>query len=1694
MGNESQRLVTEVWNRTARDYPCEVTIDDWIVRTMKRTPHAPAVTLEGITYSYADLDAASARIASELQALGIGEESRVGVSMVRSFELCAVLLGILRAGAAYVPIDPTLPAERIHYMIHDSGAKVLFTHRDSWGPWTDVDQWARRASPTLLVAEAVLESSASVEGAQVAGSRNPKRLACVLYTSGSTGAPKGVMIEHASISNLFFWMSETFELTEGDVFIQNTPFGFDVSLTELFLPLTVGAQVVLARPEGHKDPTYLAGVVERSGVTIVNFVPSMFRAFIEGLEGRPIRSLRAVLSMGEPLSRDLAESAALALPGVPLHNLYGLTETTVHATLWTFRQNHQPANQILVGRPLANTALYILNEVRRPVEIGEVGEIYIAGRQLARGYLNREELTSERFLANPFEPDGVMYKTGDLGRFTEDGNVEFLGRNDFQVKLRGLRIELGEIEHVLANVDGVRQSAVVLRHADNGEPLLVAYLRVSNELGGRPTVAQLHEAASRALPAYMVPSAFVVMGAFPLNQNGKLDRGKLPPPERSAFCDAQFEPPVGGLELLIASEWKRLLGPIGGTIGRNDSFVLLGGHSLLAVQFVSGMRRQGWQIALADVFEGKTLAKIAECAVRIQANSGQAELARLEHAAYSRYLVSLGQGELDAVRGVIGGRAEIQDILPLTPFQEGLLFHHRAARSGDPYLLSGVLSFASKDQLDDYVQGFQAVVNRHDALRTCIVHTCLKQPVQVVLKAVSVPLEHVTVSGATEQEVVAGLLKRYGASGNSLNLESAPLLRLYVCEWAGSWLLVEVRHHILVDDHSIVLCRREIMAWLRGEFQTLCEPALLREYAMQTTPAKFEGAALEFFRNMLGLIQTPTSPYGLDVVHGVAPRTRESAAWLPASLSARLNRVALQFGVSAATLFHLGWFLVLNRLTEQKELVFGTVLVDRRGIEESEAAVGPFMNTLPIALTVTGRVDRLVRTTQQLLASLLRHVGTRLVDAQGCACVPKGRPLFSSLLNYRFATLAELEQQVAPGVSFLGEESLATYPLAVTIEPVNNGFRLALRSDVRIDPTSVCDLFVGGMDQLIGALERRPDTLVQELDVMPPIMRQHLVKALNPPFASRQYDRVERLFESRAARTPEHLALSDGASQLTFAALNHRANQIARWLARRGVVAGDVVALILPRGIELICFQIATLKLGGVYAPLDPSHPIERLRRQIDIASAVLTIVDSEPLAEQLSVKEHAVNVAACDPSHWSGESTENASLKLSGDAANQPAYIMFTSGSTGEPKGVVVTHAGIVRLVTQSSWIRVCPGDRVTILSNPAFDGSTFEVWAALLNGATGVVIEQALLFDPPRLQERLLATGATVMLLPTALFHQYGIRLAKAYAGLTYLVVGGERLQASVVERVVREGRPRHLVNAYGPTETSVIATTYEIPEGKTDDSVPIGRPIDQTSVYLLDPHGRLVPPGAVGEIWVSGDGVALGYVNAQEASAARFGVDPFCPERGRIYRTGDLGRYRADGTIDYIGRVDTQVKVRGHRVELGEIEAAIRRLSFVTDAAVVIVSSRGDGDTRVAAFVCFGDRPSEEGVAAVRQDLERALPSFMLPAVIVAVPRLPLTPNGKVDVEMLAHLDTSALPEVATPGVSANLAERLTNLWCRALGVSVVEESDDFFELGGHSLLAMTLVEQMRQELGLNVDVPMLFEHSSPRELLRAASHSE
>ncbi|HEX8321936.1 amino acid adenylation domain-containing protein, partial [Longimicrobium sp.] len=915
LGDAERALVLEEWNRTAAEVPAGQCIHQLIEAQAARTPDAAAVTAEEASLTYAELNARANQLAHHLARRGVGPEVRVGLCLERGVEMVVSILAVLKAGGAYVPLDPGYPPERLAYMLEDSGVAVVLTQERLRGilPASRV--------PALDV-DAAWDSVARESAENPAPAVTPSNVAYVIYTSGSTGRPKGVMNQHRGVVNRLVWMQAQFGIGAGDVVLQKTPFSFDVSVWEFFWPLQQGARLVMARPDGQRDPAYLRDVIEREGVTTLHFVPSMLQPFVETVEAGRCGSLRHVVCSGEALPPSLVERFYDRLAGpVVLTNLYGPTEAAVDVSCWTCPRD-EAAGVVPIGRPVWNTRLYVLDAALQPVPVGVPGELYIGGVQVARGYLDRPGLTAERFIPDPFsaDPGARLYRTGDKSRSRADGAIEYLGRLDFQVKVRGFRIELGEIEGVLRRSQGVAD-CVVMARADAGDPRLVAYVV------GDVEASVLREHLLRELPEYMVPAAFVPLDALPLTPNGKLDRKALPAPEDDAYARRSYEAPLGEVEAALAEIWAEVLGV--DRVGRWDHFFELGGHSLLAIKLIERMRRVGLYMDVRALF---TTPVLSELALAVGGASSEVDVPPngIPEGCGSITpemlpLVELTQGEIDRiVAGVPGGAANVQDVYPLAPLQEGILFHHLLSRDGDPYLMSSVTEFDTRARLEQYLAALQAVIDRHDILRTAVAWEGLREPVQVVLRHAPLPVEEVELDAGAGAD--GQLWRRYDPRHYRMDLGRAPLLQACIAEdrASGRWLLLTLTHHLATDHESLEVLREELSAHLRGLESELPAPLPFRNYVAQARLGVSREEHERFFRGMLGDVEEPTAPYGLMDVWGEGHGIAEAVLPVAADLGARLRLRARALGVSAASLCHLAWAQVLARLSGREDVVFGT--------------------------------------------------------------------------------------------------------------------------------------------------------------------------------------------------------------------------------------------------------------------------------------------------------------------------------------------------------------------------------------------------------------------------------------------------------------------------------------------------------------------------------------------------------------------------------------------------------------------------------------------------------------------------------------------------------------------------------------------------------------------------------------------------
>nr|WP_240492598.1 non-ribosomal peptide synthetase [Photorhabdus namnaonensis] len=1634
-----RKLLLETWNATQTAYPNQLCIHRLFEQQAEKTPDAVALVYEERILSYAELNARANWLARRLIEQGIRSDDRVAVLLERSIELVVAQLAILKAGAVYVPIDPRVPDERKNWLVSDCSARLLLT-----------DIPVDLTIPLYCLAnEMGISREEDYLNLDLPGSST--ELAYIMYTSGSTGTPKGVMVPHRAVVRLVINNGYAEIGPDDRVAFESNPV-FDASTFEVWAPLLNGGSLVVIDHATLLTPKEFVQALQSYRITVLWLSVGLFNRLAAEL-APALAQLKILIVGGDVLDPHVIAQVLRDNPPQQLLNGYGPSEGTTFTTTYRITTLPLGVTRIPIGRPIANTRVYLLDVYGQPVPQGVTGEIYIGGDGVACGYLNRPELTAERFLPDPFsgELDARMYRTGDLARYLPDGNLEFLGRNDQQVKIRGFRIEPGEIEARLMEHPAVSE-AVVLVLGDGQDKRLVAYVEAEAD---EELVNHLRTHLSAILPDYMVPAAFVRLDSFPLTPNGKLDRRALPAPEEEAFARQVYEAPQGVIETTLAAIWSELLGIE--QVSRHDSFFALGGHSLLAIQMIERLRSAGLTLAVRDLFQSPVLSAFAQTvgqsrAVVVPANVITPAATVLTPEMLP--LIELTQLEIDhIVEQVPGGVANIQDIYALSPLQDGILFHHLLANKGDPYLLAYPMSFADRSLLDCYLTAVQQVIDRHDILRTAFVWQGLSVPAQVVWRKAPLSVTELTLD-SSDGPVCEQLAQRFDPRQHRLDLGQAPLLHVVIAqETDGRWIVLQLQHHLIGDHTAMEVMNREVQAYLAGQGGRLPIPTPFRNLIAEARLGVSQVEHTRFFTDMLAGVDQPTLPFGLMEVHRDGSQVAQSHRMLPSMLNDRLRSQARRLGVSLAALCHLAWAQVLSRTSGQEKVVFGTVLFGRmQAGQGADSGMGLFINTLPLRLDMDDTsVQDSVRAAHTRLTGLLEHEHASLALAQRCSGVQNEIPLFSALLNYRHNAPIIATDEVISGIEFQGGQERTNYPFVLSVEDFGNALGLTAQIVQPIDPERVCGYMQQALESLAEALEQQPEAPVRLLNILPAAEKRLLLETWNAtevPYPDQCC--IHQLFEQQAEKTPDAIALMYEEHILSYAALNARANRLARRLIRQGIRSDDRVAVLLERSIELVVAQLAILKAGAVYVPIDPRVPDERQHWLINDCSAKLLLTDI-PVNLDIPLYCFADEMSDIEEEDYLNLNLPRSNIEL--------AYIMYTSGSTGTPKGVMVPHQAVVRLVINNGYAEIGPDDRVAFEANPAFDASTFEVWAPLLNGGTLVVIDHTTVLTPKAFVQALQAYRITVMWLSVGLFNRLAAELAPALAQLKILIVGGDVLDPHVIAQVLRDSPPQQLLNGYGPSEGTTFTTTYRITAlslGMTQ--IPIGRPIANTRVYLLDVYGQPVPLGVVGELYIGGAGVACGYLNRPDLTTERFLVDPFSdlPD-ARMYRTGDLARYLPDGNLEFLGRNDQQIKIRGFRIEPGEIEARLVKYPTVQEA-VVLVLGEGQNKRLVAYVVAQQD---ERLANSLRTYLSAILPDYMVPSAFVRLDDFPLTSNGKLDRHALPAPSNEAFARQIYEAPQGETETILAAIWRELLGIEQVSRYDNFFALGGHSLLAMRMI---------------------------------
>lgn len=1658
---EEKEKVISKWNETAKSEKL-VSLQDMFEKQAVLTPERIALMCDDIQVNYRKLNEEANRLARLLIEKGIGPEQFVALALPRSPEMVASMLGVLKTGAAYLPLDPEFPADRISYMLEDAKPSCIITTEEIAASLPD-----DLAVPELVLDQAVTQEIIkrySPENQDVSVSLDHP--AYIIYTSGSTGRPKGVVVTQKSLSNFLLSMQEAFSLGEEDRLLAVTTVAFDISALELYLPLISGAQIVIAKKETIREPQALAQMIENFDINIMQATPTLWHALVTS-EPEKLRGLR-VLVGGEALPSGLLQE--LQDLHCSVTNLYGPTETTIWSAAAFLEEGLKGVPPI--GKPIWNTQVYVLDNGLQPVPPGVVGELYIAGTGLARGYFHRPDLTAERFVADPYGPPGTrMYRTGDQARWRADGSLDYIGRADHQIKIRGFRIELGEIDAVLANHPHIEQAAVVVREDQPGDKRLAAYVVADAAID----TAELRRYMGASLPDYMVPSAFVEMDELPLTPNGKLDRKALPAPDFSTSVSDRA--PRTPQEEILCDLFAEVLGLA--RVGIDDSFFELGGHSLLAARLMSRIREvMGAELGIAKLFDEPTVAGLA---------------AHLD----------LAQSACPALQ-----RAERPEKIPLSFAQRRLWFLHCLEGPSPTYNIPVAVRLSGELDQGLLKAALYDLVCRHESLRTIFPESQGTSYQHILDADRACPELHVTEIAEKELSDRLAEAVRY-----SFDLAAEPAFRaeLFVIG-PDEYVLLLLVHHIVGDGWSLTPLTRDLgtayAARCHGRSPEWAPLAVqYADYALwqqellgnEDDPNSLIAGQLAFWKetlkNLPDQLELPTDysrpaepSHDGDTIHfRIEPEFHKRLQEL-----ARANRVSLFMVLQS------GLAALLTRLGAGTDIPIGSPIAGRNDDALGDL-VGLFINTLVLRTDTSGDPsfrELLDRVREVNLAAYDNQdlPFERLVEVLNPARSRVTHPLFQIMLAFQNTPDAELHLPDMESSLRINSVGSAKFDLTLEIsedrlaDGTPNGMEGLLEYSTDLFKRETAQALADRLMRLLEAAESDPDEQIGNLDILAPEEHSSMVTDWQSVSEKIPHACLPEQFEKQAALRPDAIAVVYENQELSYAELNERANRLARMMISEGVGPEQFVALALPRSLEMAVGLLAVLKAGAAYLPLDPDYPADRIAFMLKDAQPAFIMTNTKA-ANHIPPVENVPKIVLDDP-----ELAEKLNTYPAGNPKNkdrtQPlsplntAYVIYTSGSTGVPKGVMIPHQNVTRLFAATEhWFRFSSGDIWTMFHSYAFDFSVWEIWGPLLHGGRLVIVPHHVSRSPEAFLRLLVKEGVTVLNQTPSAFYQFMQAereqpdLGQALS-LRYVIFGGEALELSRLEDWYNrhpENRPQ-LINMYGITETTVHVSYIELDRSMAAlraNSL-IGCGIPDLGVYVLDERLQPVPPGVAGELYVSGAGLARGYLGRPGLTSERFIADPFGPPGTRMYRTGDVARLRADGSLDYVGRADHQVKIRGFRIELGEIEAALVQHPQLEDAAVIVREDQ-PGDKRLAAYVI----PSEEtfDTAELRRYAAERLPDYMVPAAFVTMKELPLTPNGKLDRKALPAPDFAAA--VTGRGPRTPQEEILCDLFMEVLHLPRVGIDDRFFDLGGHSLLAVQLMSRIREALGVELSIGNLFE---------------
>ncbi|WP_434296523.1 non-ribosomal peptide synthase/polyketide synthase [Clostridium sporogenes] len=1627
LSEEEKYKVLYEFNDRKVPYPINKTVNELFEEVVDECGANIAVASDGVKLTYKELNKQANKVANFLRKKEVKVEDLIGVLCDRSIETIVVILGVIKAGAAYIPIDEEFPEQRIEYMLEDSRSKIFL------GSKSKIEHLDLKNNVEKIFFEDDLIKNCSEENP--ANKNTPENLVYVIYTSGSTGNPKGVAIEHRGIANLVKSM-DYMKLGDEDKMFQCGSLSFDVTAMQIWATLLSAAAFHIEYKELILDLNKFEQYIKSNKITTMLMPTALFNQI--GQERVTLfETMKNVIIIGEVLSPKAVAKVFGNYPKIKIIDGYGPTENSVLSTTYTVDKNWTNYKAIPVGKPIPNSTVYIMDKNNKLLPIGVTGELCVGGDGVARGYLNREDLNKERFIENPYIKGERIYKTGDLARWLQDGNIDFLGRMDYQVKIRGYRIELGEIERELLKNEEIKETVVVDRKDENGDKYLCAFIVAVDKR--KLDISEVKEKLSKQIPSYMLPTYIVQLESMPLNQNRKIDRKALPEIDLSQV-DTEYVAPKNEMEEKICRIYSQILGIK--KIGIKNNFFQMGGHSLKAIGVVSKLKKElQLKVEVSNIFSYPTAEEL------------------------SNYLMNVGEKE----EYIPIEKIEEKEYYKVSSVQKRMYAINQMDKENINYNMPIVLTTKQRFDREKTEIALNKIIERHEAFRTSF-HVIDGELVQKVSNNVKFSLEAVKESCKLEEkDRVNDLIKNFI---KPFNLEEGSLIRAEVIGLEDADVLVIDMHHIVSDGMSLEILVKDFKDVYEGkelkdakvQYKDYCSwrEVLIKKGIIK----KQEKYWLDKFEGELPILNIPTD-YNRPQIQDFEGQTLEFK--FEEKLLDKLNEVLKNTGTTKHMVMLAAFNILLSKYSGQEDIIVGTPSAGRTH-SDLDNTIGMFVNTLAIRNNLDGEMsfkeflEEVKKTTLEAFENQDYQLD-ELIEKLNIKRESGRNPLFDFMFVMQNLDLKENKVGDLDINSFEPNFGASKFDLSLIITEEENETHGMIEYSTNLFKRESIERLQKHFENILESISEDVDIKLKDIDMLDEKEKQVLLKEFNDTKVDYPKDKsVTELFEEVVNESGDNIALSSNGIEVTYKELNEKANKIANFLKEKAIEKNDVVGILCDRSIETIEAILGVVKAGATYMPIDEEYPKQRIEYMLQDSESKI-LLGKENMLEELGLEEANAEIINIENEKIQNSSIENPDMISSPEDL---IYIIYTSGSTGRPKGVAVQHRGVVRLVKNTNVMTFRENEKFLKNISMSFDPSALEIWGSLLNKMTLVVIKKEITMDINRLSDIIDKQDVRAMILPTPLFNSYGMDKPSMFKDMEHLIVGGDVISPKAISKVLEICENLKIINAYGPTENSVISTEYIVSgEWNENKTVPIGKPITNSTAYIMDENNRLLPIGTAGELCVGGDGVAKGYLNREDLNKEKFILNPYV-EGETIYKTGDLARMLPDGNIKFLGRMDNQVKIRGYRIELGEIEKELLNNEEIKEAVVIDRKDQG-GNKYICAFVVGEGKLS---IDKMKEDIANQLPNYMVPTYIIQLDSMPLNQNGKIDKKALPEVDLSLISkEYVAP--KNEIQKKFSAVIGEVLGLDKVSIKDSFFDIGGDSIKAIQVASRLRK-YEINVEV--------------------